>query len=59
MLWLIFLFNNNNGSEKFNKRYMKTWRSLVLVMIEHETKTKLISLSLYFLFALSVLLTSD
>ena len=40
MLWLIFLFNNKRGSEKYNKRYMKTWQLLVLVMRGHETKTK-------------------
>ena len=40
MLWLIFLFNNRKGPEKYNKRYMTTWRSLVLVMRGHETKTK-------------------
>ena len=40
MLWSIFLFNNRKGPEKYNKGYMKTWRSLVLVMRGHETKTK-------------------
>ena len=40
MLWLTFLFVNKKGSEKYNKRYMKTWRSLVLVMRGHETRTK-------------------
>ena len=42
MLWLIFLYNNKKGSEKYNERYMKAWRSLVLVMRGHETKTKYI-----------------
>ena len=46
MLWLILLFNNRKGSEKYNKRYMKTWRSLVLVMRAHETKTKYTILSI-------------
>ena len=31
---------------KYNKRYMKTWRSLVLVMRAHETKTKYTILSI-------------
>ena len=42
ILWFIFLFNNKKGYEKYNKRYMKTWLSLVLVMREHEMKTKYI-----------------
>ena len=46
MLWLILLFSNRKGSEKYNKRYMKTWRSLVLVMRAHETKTKYTILSI-------------
>ena len=46
MLWLILLFNNRKGSEKYNKRYMKTWRPLVLVMRAHETKTKYTILSI-------------
>ena len=40
MPWLIFLFINKKGSEQKNKRYMKTWRSLVFAMRKHETKTK-------------------
>ena len=31
---------------KYNKRYMKTWRSPVLVMRAHETKTKYTILSI-------------
>ena len=46
MLWLILVFNNRKGSEKYNKRYMKTWRPLVLVMRAHETKTKYTILSI-------------
>ena len=46
MLWLILLFNNRKGSDKYNKRCMKTWRSLVLVMRAHETKTKYTILSI-------------
>ena len=46
MLWLILLINNRKGSEKYNKRYVKTWRSLVLVMRTHETKTNYTILSI-------------
>ena len=46
MLWLILLINNRKGSEKYNKRYVKTWRSLVLVMRAHETKTNYTILSI-------------
>ena len=42
----LILFNNRKGSEKYNERYMKTWRSLVLVMRAHETKTKYTILSI-------------
>ena len=46
MLWLTLLINNRKGSEKYNKRYVKTWRSLVLVMRAHETKTNYTILSI-------------
>ena len=41
-----FLYSVIEKDLKYNKRYMKTWRSLVLVMRAHETKTKYTTLSI-------------